>query len=154
MRGRTLLLGGLLGALIAYYLDPAGGSKRRSKAGTLLRSGSQTAQQGVQAVGSKTQGMVRETVMHAPDNPNPDDNTLRDRIESELFRDPKYSREHLNLMVVGGVVELNGQLDSQSDIDTVVERIGGMRNVRGVQNYLHLPGTPAPNKEESLEASS
>jgi len=27
-------------------------------------------------------------------------------------------------------------------------------DVKGVQSYLHLPGTPAPNKKDSLQVGS
>jgi osmotically-inducible protein OsmY len=154
---RAILLGSAFGALLAYFFDPKKGSERRGmvmgKAGSAANLGS-TVQHSVHNVATGAQSAVRGSVPHAPDNPDPDDNTLKDRIESEVFRNPKYSREHLNILVVDGVVDLHGQLPTQDEIDSLIARIEGMRNVKGVQSYLHLPGTPAPNKEESLEVSS
>jgi osmotically-inducible protein OsmY len=154
MRGRTLLIGGLLGAGLAYYLDPGAGGRRRSSLMTMMGSRigrrAESARQGIQHVGNLAQGTIAP---HTADNLDPDDNTLKDRIESQVFRNPAYSREHLNILVVEGVVDLHGQLESQAEIDELVSTIREMRNVRGVQSYLHLPGTPAPNKVESLEVS-
>jgi osmotically-inducible protein OsmY len=149
MRIRTLLFGGFIGAGVAYLLDPGAGSRRRKTlmdtANSRMKRGAKTAQQGMQQFGG--------AMPHGVDNPNPDDTTLRDRVESELFRDPKYSREHLNVLVADGVVDVRGELTTQCDIDTVVSTIKSIPNVRGVLNYLHLPGTPAPSKEPSLEVS-
>ncbi|GAC1445934.1 MAG: hypothetical protein NVSMB52_08950 [Chloroflexota bacterium] len=88
-----------------------------------------------------------------PDNSDPDDSTLRDRIESEIFRDPKTSRQHINVNVANGVVELRGEQATQEDIDTLVKTVHAIANGKDVHNYLHLPGTTAPNKEPEGEAS-
>jgi osmotically-inducible protein OsmY len=74
-------------------------------------------------------------------------------VESEIFRNPQTSREHINVNVVGGIVELRGEQAAQGDIDRLVQAVKGIPNVKGVHNYLHLPGTPAPNKESAIEAS-
>jgi len=96
---------------------------------------------------------VKEKVGHKPNNLDPDDATLRDRVESEVFRDPETSREHINVNVVGGVVELRGEQRTQDDIDNLVKTVRSIANVKDVHNYLHLPGTPAPNKESALQNS-
>jgi hypothetical protein len=62
-----------------------------------------------------------------------------------------YSRENLNVLVAEGVVDVRGELPTQGDIDTLVSTINSIPNVHGLLNYLHLPGTPAPSKEASLE---
>ena len=87
------------------------------------------------------------------DNIDPDDNTLRDRIESEIFRDELTSREFININVVGGIAEIRGEQPTQADMDALIRRVQGIRDVRGVHSYLHLPGTEAPNKAEVIQAS-
>jgi hyperosmotically inducible periplasmic protein len=158
MRGRTLIIGTVVGALTAYFLDPNTGKRRRhitrDKAGSLLNKTSRSAQHTAEHAGGQLQGVLRETVPHRSDNPNPDDNTLRDRVESEVFRDPRYSREHVNVEVAEGVVDIHGQLPSQAEIDDLVLRVKNVPDVKGVQTYLHLPGTPAPNKKDSLQVGS
>jgi osmotically-inducible protein OsmY len=102
---------------------------------------------------SRAQGVVSETIPTKRDNPNPDDPTLKDRVESELFRDPSLGRDKININVVDGIVQLRGELTSQTDIQSVVSRVKAIPDVQGVESYLHTPGTPAPNKEQAIEAS-
>lgn len=90
---------------------------------------------------------------HQPDNPNPDDNTLRDRVETELFRRAWVPKGNFNIDVVDGVVELRGQLKHQTDIDTLIKDARAVPHVKDVRSFLHLPGTPAPNKESAIDAS-
>lgn len=143
---KTLFAGGLVGALLAYFLDPSHGSQRRSS--TMQKVS--TASTGPL---SKATNMVPGMKSRQPDNPNPDDQTLRDRVESEIFKDTETSRENININVVNGIVTVRGELPNQGEIDNLVKRIQSIPNVKGVQNLLHLPGTPAPNKADSLRVS-
>ncbi|HLJ67495.1 MAG TPA: BON domain-containing protein [Chloroflexota bacterium] len=152
------LLAAALGAAIVYFLDPNNGKSRRTTAmdrlGGMKGKAGDTASTMGQRAGDAVYGTVRETVtVAAHDNPNPDDRTLNDRVESEVFADPRVPKGRINTSVVAGVVTLRGQLDSQADIDYVIERVQAVRDVKGVQSYLHTPGTVAPNKEEAIEAS-
>lgn len=143
---KTLLAGGLVGALLAYFLDPTHGNQRRNNA--MQKVGSS----GGNPI-SKVTGMMQGSMPHQPDNPNPDDKTLTDRVESEIFSDTETSRENININVVNGIVTVRGELPNQGEIDDLVKRIQSIPNVKGVQNFLHLPGTPAPNKVDSLRVS-
>jgi osmotically-inducible protein OsmY len=151
------------GALLAYFLDPTKGSQRRTSAtekvsGLTGRGGQTPSGTGgghgwpaaTSSVGGSTASGGKSS--NVPDNPNPDDTTLKDRVQSELFRDPQFSREEMNINVVDGIVELRGQLASKSMIDSVVKQTQAIPHVKGVHNYLHLAGTPAPNKAEALKA--
>jgi len=153
---KLLFLAAAIGAAF-YFLDPANGRQRRQTAldqvGSSLGRGSQAASSVASNVTNQTQGVVRSTVNRTPDNPDPDDNTLRDRVETELFRDPGIPKGDLNVFVVDGVVDLRGELPSQDQIDSVVRRAQAVEHVKGVRSYLHLPHTSAPNKEEAIEAS-
>jgi osmotically-inducible protein OsmY len=152
------LLGGIVGALLLYFLDPQGGNRRRSlltdKASSLTRKGTKTAGGIGQGITSRSQGLVTETVPHKHDNPNPDNNTLQDRIESELFRDQTLGRDKIVINVIeDGIVQLRGQLASQAEIQSVIARVKAIRDVKGVESFIHTPGTPAPNKEQSIRTS-
>src|SRR5207248_10578220 len=83
-----------------------------------------------------------------------DDETLRQRIESQLFRDRHIPKGDLNINCEHGMVILRGELDSPAEIVRLEERVARMPGVRGVQNLLHPHGTPAPNKERSRAAST
>ena len=73
-----------------------------------------------------------------------DDATLKDKVESELFRDEHEVKGAININAQEGVVQLRGQLPSQDLIDALVDRTQKIQGVRGVENLLHTPGTEAP----------
>jgi osmotically-inducible protein OsmY len=75
---------------------------------------------------------------------NPDDQTLVDRVESEIFRDRNEVKGKVNINAEEGVVVLRGELDSQDLIDDLVNAVRDVDGVRNVENLLHLPGTEAP----------
>jgi osmotically-inducible protein OsmY len=75
---------------------------------------------------------------------NPDDQTLVDRVESEIFRDRQEVKGQVNINAEEGVVVLRGQLDSQDLIDDLVEAVREVDGVRNVESLLHLPGEEAP----------
>jgi hypothetical protein len=78
-----------------------------------------------------------------------DDETLTQRVESQLFRDRHIPKGNLNITCEHGTVILRGELDSSADIARIEERVQRVPGVRGIQNLLHPQGTPAPNKERS-----
>ena len=73
-----------------------------------------------------------------------DDATLKDKVESELFRDEHEVKGAINVNAQEGIVQLRGQLPSQDLIDALVERTRKIHGVRDVENLLHTPGTEAP----------
>ena len=73
-----------------------------------------------------------------------DDATLKDKVESELFRDEHEVKGAININAQEGVVQLRGQLPSQDLIDALVDRTQKIQGVREVENLLHTPGTEAP----------
>ena len=166
---KRLLFASAIGALLAYFLDPNRGASRRNQLkqqlGGPVGQGGKSASSAVQSVASNIRsttskassaatnasGAAQGAAPHTPDNPDPDDTTLKDRIESEIFRDKEYSREHINVNVEYGVVELRGELPNTQEINDLIARVRAIPNVKDVISYLHLPGTPAPNKEQALE---
>src|SRR5438067_10563763 len=83
-----------------------------------------------------------------------DDETLRQRVESQLFRDRHVPKGNMNINCEHGTVILRGEVESAADIAEIEERVQRIPGIRGVQNLLHPHGTPAPNKERSIEARS
>jgi len=77
---------------------------------------------------------------------NPDDQTLVDRVESEIFRDRKKIKGKVNINAEEGVVVLRGELESQDLIEDLVNAVREVDGVRNVENLLHTPGTEAPAK--------
>lgn len=76
-----------------------------------------------------------------PGGGSPDDARLRDRVESELFRDPALPKGDIVIDAVGGVVTLRGQVDPALLEDLPV-RVAAVEGVVDVRSLLHAPGTP------------
>jgi hypothetical protein len=83
-----------------------------------------------------------------------DDETLRQRVESQLFRDRHIPKGNLVISAEHGTLILRGELDSAADISHIEDRVRRIPGVRAVQNLLHPRGTPAPNKERSRTAAT
>ena len=73
-----------------------------------------------------------------------DDATLKDKVESELFRDEHEVKGSISINAQQGVVQLRGEVPSQDLIDALVDRTEKIHGVREVESLLHLPGTEAP----------
>lgn len=79
-----------------------------------------------------------------PGSPAYDDQTLKSKIETELFREEHALKGLVNVNVQHGVTQLRGEIDSPELIEELVGRTQKVRGVGEVENLLHLPGTPAP----------
>lgn len=73
-----------------------------------------------------------------------DDQTLKAKVESEVFRETEAPRGDVNVNVDLGVVYLRGQLEDQSLIEELEQRVRAVQGVNRVENLLHTPGTEAP----------
>lgn len=157
MRVRTLLLGGLIGAAIAYFSDPVSGRGRRTR---LRDQAMARARDARRRSGSRarytlhaTRGKLAEMASPGPDTPFVDDATLTQRIRSAVFGRADVADDRISLDVADGVATLRGELDAQDEIDALARRVRAVAGVRDVVSLMHLPGSPAPNKEDALEAS-
>ena len=152
---RPLFLGALAGAALEFLWDPESGRGRRAVLRDQFRATLRRARHRLTGearyVAGSAYGIVEETVhLHQPNNPAPDDATLRDRVESELFRDATVPKGHININVSMGIVELRGQVENGDQLDAVESKVRSIEGVHTIHNYLHLPGTPAPNKASIL----
>jgi hypothetical protein len=155
---RSWIVAGALGTSLALLFDGERGTRRRARLKdrwrTFYRQANQRLNRQSRIASDKVYGnAVGRLNMQGPDNTNPDDNTLRDRIESEVFGHSVAPRGEYNLNVEGGIAVLRGQLSSQADIQLLIGLVAEVPDVRGVESFLHTPGTPAPNKESAIEAS-
>jgi osmotically-inducible protein OsmY len=95
----------------------------------------------VRAVVHKALAGARRAVTRPPAY---DDQTLKAKVESELFRQEHALKGAVNVNVQHGVTQLRGEVGSPELIEELVGRTRKVRGVREVENLLHLPGTPAP----------
>jgi hypothetical protein len=155
-RRGSFLLGGALGAFVQYFLDPDRGRARRAQTKDrvmgLLRRGGRRAERVGRRVGAEAYGMKQKAWHSREEEKDLDDVTLAHKVASELFTDPALPKGQINVNVEEGVVVLRGTADPEQ-AERLTKSTLRIPGVRGVENLLHLPGTPAPNKAPAREAS-
>src|SRR5579864_2616232 len=152
------IMSGVAGGLMVFLLDPMLGRRRRHMARDRMLARMRRIGRGFKAIwrgaAAETQGMSHRIVHLVPQATEvADDETLRQRVESQLFRDRHIPKGDLNINCEHGMVILRGELDSPIEIAQLEARVRRIAGVRGVQNLLHPHGTPAPNKQRSWAAS-
>jgi len=156
-RIRTFAAGAALGAGIAYFYDPRSGAARRTKLVDMASARARRAARDLEREARYRQGQL-EGLKYRAGHPEPeqgiyvDDQTLKDRVESEVFGDD-FPKGSVVVTVVDAVVELRGQLQHPEDIRDLAMRVSRVPGVVDVRSFLHLPNTPAPNKRDAREAS-
>jgi osmotically-inducible protein OsmY len=146
---QVLALVAALGAAVMFFFDPTSGRRRRAllrdrTAGMARRRARAAARTG-RAVGAEVYGVAQKAT-HLREEPKADldDNTLRAKVETELFRDPDVPKGQINVNAQNGVIQLRGEVDSPELIDELVERARKIQGVKDVESLLHLPGAEAP----------
>ncbi|MCA1669780.1 MAG: BON domain-containing protein [Thermomicrobia bacterium] len=82
-----------------------------------------------------------------------DDDTLTQRVESEIYRDQTLPKGPVTIHARDGVVILRGALEQHEQMRALEAAVRRVPGVRDVENLLHLSDTAAPNKRSALEAS-
>jgi|SRR5919202_4112535 osmotically-inducible protein OsmY len=147
----SFALGAATGAAAAHFLDPESGARRRNQ---LREQGLSKARKGTAAAQSQAQyaaGAVKGAASTVTPSPtrveDADDVTLARKVESEIFRDADAPKGDVSVDVQAGVVYLRGEIADESWIARLGEEAGKVDGIKGVQNLLHTPGTPAPAAE-------
>jgi hypothetical protein len=81
-----------------------------------------------------------------------DDVTIARKVESIIFRDRKVAKGKIDVNVVEGVVWLRGEAKTPNLIKKLEGQAREVPEVRGVENLLHLPKTPAPSRTDTPPA--
>jgi osmotically-inducible protein OsmY len=144
-----------LGALLEYFVDPKDGRRRRhaarDRAMARLRRTERRAARRARRTEAHAVGVVRRTVNARRGTREPlDDVTLAHKVESELFRRAHVPKGQIDVNVEEGIVFLRGVVERPEDITRVGALARELTGVRGVENLLHLPGTPAPASRPKL----
>ncbi len=137
-------------ALVAFFLDPVSGRRRRAQlvqrtGGFLRRRARDTGAVG-RAVAAETYGVVQQAthLRQGPPREELNDPAIARKVETEIFRDADVPKGQINVAVRDGVVELRGEVPQLDMIDDLVEKARSIPEVKDVENLLHLPGTEAP----------
>jgi hypothetical protein len=156
-RRRTVLLAAGAGAAAAYFFDPQMGRTRRTKArdkvGAALRRAGRRLGRLRRRTGASGYGAWMKATHHIQQPKDLDDATLTHKVESEVLRGADVP-EGITVNAEDGVVVLRGEVDSPERMAELARRVLRVPGVAGVENLLHLPGEPAPNKARALEASA
>lgn len=73
-----------------------------------------------------------------------DDNTLAQKVKTEIFRDDSVPKGDINVNSEFGVVFLRGQVESDDQIQVLEQAAREVEGVRDVRNLLHTADTPTP----------
>lgn len=143
--------------LLAYMFDPQLGRRRRNMLRDRSTSRSRKALRAIASVWRKSTadayGMSHKIVHLVPRTTDiVDDETLCQRVESQLFRDRHIAKGNLNISAEHGTLILRGEVHTPDEITRVEDRVRQVPGVGNIQNLLHVEGTPAPNKERSRMA--
>jgi osmotically-inducible protein OsmY len=82
-----------------------------------------------------------------------DDQTLADRVRSEIFREPDAPKGGVSVDVQAGVAYLRGEVADDAWIERFGKDARKVTGITGVKNLLHAPGTPTPTADPRFLAS-
>ena len=150
----TLVGAALVGAAVAYFLDPQNGRRRRAVTrdrlgGLARRTGRRVARKGTK-VASDVHGLGQRIAHRRPADTDPNDATLAHKVESEVLGRPTVDKAGVNVNAEDGVVVLRGVVARPEDITALEEAARKVPGVREVRNLLHLPDEIPPNKADAL----
>jgi BON domain len=154
-RRRLRFLGtALLGATVAYFFDPDRGRSRRARvvdqAQGRLRWARRRAVGRSHDVANRLAGWSHELV--AQPHPPTDDRELVQKVRSEVLGRSTFRELNVVVDAYDGMVHLRGSVPPDV-AQELVGAVAAVDTVRGIENLLHAPGEPAPNKAAAIEAS-
>ena len=80
------------------------------------------------------------------------DQTLKAKVESTLFRLPGVSRSKVNVTVTGGRVTLRGEARNAASVNSIETALRSIPEVTEIENLLHQPKTPARSAAKPASA--
>ena len=124
----------------------------RDKALSRVRRGERLAIGRARRGESHALGVARRTVIGRFRRHEPvDDVDLAHKVASELYRRTGVPKGQININAEDGLVFLRGVVERAEDIQRMEAATREIDGVRGVENLVHTPGTPAPASRPKLE---
>jgi osmotically-inducible protein OsmY len=149
MHLRAFIKGAAVGAAAAYLFDPDSGNGRRARlrdqAEALVRQSRERADGLSRHAGNVIEGKLHELGGAADLDRAMDDGTIADRIRSEVLG--RRGMDGVVVNVENGVAQLRGSAPTAASIEDIVDRTRAVAGVLEVDNLMHLPDAPAPNKQ-------
>lgn len=149
---RVFALFAAAGAAIAYFFDPTSGRRRRAvardRSAAIVRTTFRRARRVRRHAQAEAYGAAKK-IQHLSEEPKPrpDDATLAQKVQTEIFRDADVPKGEINVNAENGIVVLRGEVGTPEMIRDLEARARRVQGVEQVENLLHLPGTPAPTHE-------
>ncbi len=147
-----------LGAAFMFFFDPQQGNRRRKmavdRAGGLFRRTVRKGERAGRAVTAQTYGVTQKVKHLREEEKELDDVTLARKVETEIFRDADSPKGQVDVNAVDGVVYLRGEVASPDLIEELGEATRKVSGVKGVENLLHTPDTPAPTTPQGSASAS
>jgi osmotically-inducible protein OsmY len=140
----TLLFGVGIGAAAAHFLDPSRRDQIREQVTSKVRSGVDQATTAATHAAGKAKGAASTATPSGTPLEDPDDVTLARKVETEIFRAPDAPKGDVSVDVQHGVAHLRGEVADEQWITRLGQEAEKVEGVKGVENLLHRPGTPAP----------
>jgi osmotically-inducible protein OsmY len=114
----------------------------------------ETAKSYVEKYGGQLKGAAQNVTPGAGREPAEErlnDPALVQKVESELFRDEHihHVKGHIKFNAEYGVIYIRGEVPDEATREDITIRARRVDGVRAVENLTHLPGEPAPAKDES-----
>lgn len=141
-------IGAALGAAAAYLADPDRGNARRAELAQRATAARNDLQEQVVDRGrDATQRAVGAAIDAVPEVTDPSDAKLLERVRSQAIghADADTSRI-VTTARDGGVIEVRGELDTDTDRRDLLRAVADVDGVREVVDLTHLPGQPAPTR--------
>jgi hypothetical protein len=154
-RFRTLLALST-GASAAYFLDPTFGKRRRARAKDQITAWTKRRRRQHERAARYEAGVhageaarARGAGRYHPHS----DTDLHEHLRMVLAN-LDVPTSAVNVEVVEGLVRLRGQVADGGQAAAVLTAVASVPGVSRVEDLLHLPGRPAPNKAAALAASA
>jgi osmotically-inducible protein OsmY len=148
----SLAVGAAAGAAAVQFLHSR--DKAVAVAGSVQSTASSTvsaAQTRAHHATNQMKGVVHSVTPHRHEEM--DDQTLADRVRSEIFRAPDAPKGGVSVDVQAGIAYLRGEVADRGWIERFGALARKVEGIDGVKNLLHAPGTPAPTAEPRFLAS-
>jgi hypothetical protein len=142
-----------IGAAVMYFFDPQEGRRRRAmtkdRTAGFFRRTLRRSERAGRAVSAEAYGVTQKVKHRKEEEKELDDVTLARKVETEIFRDADSPKGQVDVNAVDGVVYLRGEVERPELINDLVEATQKVSGVKGVENLLHTPGSPAPTTTET-----
>ncbi|MDP8961264.1 MAG: BON domain-containing protein [Actinomycetota bacterium] len=159
IKGLALMTVGAAAGVTAYhFLDPDRGRGRRTQTADQLaaraRERTRELRQRIDYRAGEVKGVMAERVGRLRPAEPLNDQTLKHKVESEVFGSGRFPKGSIVVDAYEGTVALRGQVETLEQRNALVEAVREVEGVSEVEDLLHLPGEPAPNVQPARDAGS